>query len=148
MKPFSRSLGKVLEYRRLQLELAEATLRRTQTQQSLLEKRVRAREAESAAARRQVLAQGAIDGTALSTMQTYLDALQQDQRRAAQAAARLNQDKGRQMADVLKARRDMRIIERLKEKRQREYSRELDRKLERETAEWTLGRFARQRPAE
>ncbi len=141
MKRFSFPLERVISFRRRQLDLAESDLKRTLQQESLLTSHAAAVEQEALACRGAATGHEETDGAALRLIGEYVVAL--DERRALtlEAKRKLEEQRRQQMARLVEMRRDVKLLEKLREKRLRIYQRDLDRQIEAETAELHLAKW-------
>jgi flagellar export protein FliJ len=127
MKRFQFRLGRVLDWRRTELDLEESRLKQLHASIALLERERAELEAAGDHASRALLTQAAVDGTELHALSAYRAALKLQ-------AVRLNQKRRERQADLaaqqqtlLEARRRLRLLENLKERRRVEWSYETER---------------------
>lgn len=145
MKPFQFPLAKVLQWRRTQLELEQARLRRQAAELAGLD-RMRA-ELEAAAVRSevQVRQQTIVAGRDLAALGGFRLYVQSEQRILAKRRMESQRQLEAQQQVLLEARRRCRLLERLEERRSEEWRRELDRELEQFAAEAHLAGLVRRR---
>jgi flagellar biosynthesis chaperone FliJ len=141
MKPFRFRLEKVLAWRHTELELEQYRTKRLAVE---LEETERARAqlaVDRTAAEQAVLRAASIDGAALAAHDAYLARLERQERelerRRLEQERRLNEQHQR----LMEARRRLRLLERLKTRRQEEWLAEWNRELENFAAESHLARW-------
>ena len=140
MKRFRFSLEKVLDFRRRELELAEARLEQIKAQQAYLERRGQALRRESLDLREQTARAQATSGAVLASTQQYVDSLESEQGRAAESRQKLERDRQEQLNALIEKRREVQALERLKDKRERVHLSASERLESLETADLFLGR--------
>jgi flagellar biosynthesis chaperone FliJ len=141
MKPFRFRLEKVLAWRRTEMELEQYRTKRLAMELEETE-HARARLAvDRTAAERSILAASSIDGMELAAHGAYLARVvrqeQELQRRRLEQEQRLNEQHQR----LMEARRRLRLLERLRARRQEEWLAEVNRELEDFAAESHLARW-------
>lgn len=143
MKAFRFSLEKILEWRKTQLRTAEERLSQLQAQLEALKQQEQAIQAAYHQAHTRLLAAPQVTGL---DFQAY----SASQARALKEQAILRSEIGRvtslvddQRERLVKARRDHKILERLREQRQRQWQYLFDREIENDAAESYLSNWIR-----
>jgi flagellar export protein FliJ len=127
MKRFQFRLGRVLDWRRTELELEERRLKQLHASIALLERERAALESAGDQASRALLTQAAVDGTELHALSAYRAAVTLQSIRLDQKRRQLQTDLAAQQQKLLEARRRLRLLENLKERRRVEWSYEAER---------------------
>lgn len=142
MKKFRFPLQKLLNYRRSQLAGEQARLERLLAEQAGLEQRRAALEREERIASDSLRRLPVLTADQLSAVAAF-------RRYASSEAARLDSEicaaAGRVAAQreaVLSARREVEVLEKLRERRLHDWRREVDQETERQTAELVVARWA------
>jgi len=148
MKSFQFPLERVLDWRRIQLELEEARYKQQVAAIAGLDRRRAEIEASGIRAEIQVREWspiGAGDLTALGNFRLHVKSQESEiARQRFEAAKKLAE----QQKLMLEARRRCRLLERLKERRLTEWTAQRDHELEEIAAESYLARWSRRKPAE
>ena len=145
MKRFRFSLEKVLYFRQRELELAESRLEQIKTQQAYLERRGQTLGQESLKLREQTAQAQATTGTALVSMHRYVESLANKQARAIEAFGKLEQERREHLGALIEKRREVEVLERLKEKRKKAYALASGRQESLEMADLFLGGWSGRR---
>jgi hypothetical protein len=145
MNPFRFPLARVVQWRRGQLDLEQAKLRRHADELAELE-RVRA-ELHAAAVRveGQVRDWHTLAGRDLAALAGFRSYIQNQERTLADRRAECRKRFEAQQQITLEARRRCRLLDRLEEKSRAEWRRECDRELEQFAAESHLAALVRRR---
>lgn len=145
MKTFRFPLAQVLQWRRGQLDLEEAKLRRHAAELAETD-RLRA-ELEAAAVRAEVQVRDwrTLAGGDLAALAGFRSYVQNAERILAGRRAECRKKFEAQQQIMLEARRRCRLLERLEERRFAEWRREYDRELEQFAAEFHLAAIVRRR---
>jgi hypothetical protein len=145
MKAFQFRLAQVLRWRREQLDLEQARLRRCAAALAELD-RTRA-ELEAAALRTEVQLRNwsALAGRDLAALAAFRSHVQNQEGILAARRLECRKQFEAQQQVTLEARRNCRLLERLEERRLAEWRRECDRELEQFAAESHLAGIVRQR---
>jgi len=130
MKAFRFRLDRVLDWRRTEMEMEETRLKQLRTAAAELDREKALVESTRDEAGRAVLARGNVDGSELQLLSSYNTAVKlvcarlDEKRRAAEKAAQAQQQK------LLEARRRLRLLENLKDRRLAEWKYETERQME------------------
>jgi flagellar export protein FliJ len=130
MKSFQFRLDRVLDWRRTEMEMEETRLRQLRLAQSVLDQEKAALEAARDNAGRALIAQATVSGAELQLLSGYNASVKlvcarlDEKRRASEQAAAAQQQK------LLEARRRLRLLENLKERRRAEWKYEAERQME------------------
>ncbi|HVP47005.1 MAG TPA: hypothetical protein VMT32_10500 [Bryobacteraceae bacterium] len=143
MRNFRFSLEKILSWRSTELQAEEARLALLFTERSRLDaRRAAVSDARENAARR-LLAEGAVDGSELESLQGYRGRLEKEliamDRRRAQSAEQI----ALQQARVVDAQRRVRLLEKLRARRLEEWRTAWQREVENFASEAFLARWHR-----
>jgi flagellar biosynthesis chaperone FliJ len=141
MKPFRFRLEKVLAWRRTEMELEQYRTRRLAMELEETERSRAQLAVERTAAERAVLGAGSIDGAQLAAHGAYLARLVKRERELQQRRREQEQRLKQQHQLLMEARRRLRLLERLKARRQEEWLAEANRELEEFAAESHLARW-------
>jgi hypothetical protein len=143
MNGFRFSLQNVLDWRRCELELEEAKLRRQAAAIAELDRARAELESEGIAAELSVRERNPVAGSELVALAGFRMGVRlKEQRIAAQRAAR-EQDLARQRQTMLEARRRYRLLERLRDRRWEEWRAAASRELENFASESYLAQWTR-----
>jgi flagellar protein FliJ len=143
MKRFQFSLERVLEWRSLQMRSAEEQLTRLQEQHAALVHRENALLAAELKAGMGLLKLPAIDGTDLHSLAAFQSRIRAARAELQKALTKCQAAIVQQRTRVLIARRDFRVLEKLKEKRRQSWVYLSDREIENAAADAYLSRWAR-----
>lgn len=134
MKRFSFRLDRVLEWRRSRMEAQQRELERMLAERARLEAEHALLDAALEAARRSVFEAAApgraVDGPTLVALENFGRSVRQEQGRLARRRAELERSISTQRARLVAARRDFRLLEKLRERAlaawERDYAREVE----------------------
>lgn len=146
MKAFRFPLEKALEWRRRQLELEELKFKQMSAALQELDRQRAALESARDSAGRDLIGSGVVTGLDLHALAGYRNAL------ALRSAAMLRQRRQEearleeQRRKYQEARRQCRLLEKLKERRRAQWQAECDRELEELASESFLSKWNRRRP--
>jgi len=143
MKRFQFSLERVLDWRSLQMRSAEEQLARLQEQQAGLVHRENALRAAELKAGMGLLKLPAMHGSDLQSLAAFQSRVRTERAELQVALSRLQAAIVQQRTRVLIARRDFRVLEKLREKRRQSWIYLSDREIENAAAEAYLSRWAR-----
>ena len=129
MKAFRFRLDRVLDWRRTEMDLEESRLKQLHAAIASLDRERAELEAERDEASRAVLARKAIDGTELHALSAYREAVKEHFVRLAQRRREREAELAAQQQKLLEARRRLRLLENLKERRRVEWNYEAERQL-------------------
>ena len=144
MNAFQFPLQRVLDWRRTQLELEEVQLRRQRSVLVALEARQAQLAASGSDAERQIREWSPVAAGELEALGGFRLRVRDQQRDMAAARVECVQQLDRQEARMLDARRRLRLLERLKERRFSEWRAARDKELEELAAESYLAKWQRQ----
>lgn len=143
MKAFHFHLQRVLEWREMQVRLAEEKLNQLQQQLVTLKQQEEALRAGYAAAESQLLALPTMRGSEMQALAGFRlstsKQLKANQTRQQECAVLVSEQRER----MVKARRDHRVLEKLKEHRRRDWIYLNDREIEETAAEVFLANWSR-----
>jgi hypothetical protein len=143
MKRFQFPLQRVLDWRSLHMRSAEEHLTRLQEQHSALVHRENSLRAAELKAAMGLLKLPAMDGSDLQSLASFQLRMKSERTELQAAKARCQAEIVQQRTRVLIARRDFRVLEKLKDKRLQSWTYLTDRELENTAAEAFLSRWAR-----
>jgi len=143
MKRFQFPLQRVFEWRSLQMRSAEEKLTRLQEQQAALVHRENALRAAELKAEVGLLKLPTMDGSDLQSLAAFQVRIRSQRAELQAARARCQAEIVQQRTRVLIARRDFRVLEKLKERRLQSWTYLSDREIENTAAEAYLSRWAR-----
>jgi flagellar export protein FliJ len=145
MNAFRFSLERVLGFRRTELSLAETRFERQAAAVASIDRTRAALDAEAIRAEMTVRESPHVQGADLAALDSFRHHVRQ--RRAALAAARAEAQRDLEglRAAMLEARRRVRLLERLKEKKREAWKQAADRELDELASESFLARFAREK---
>ena len=130
MKTFQFRLARVLDWRRTELEMEETRLKQLRAAQAALDREKAELESARQNAGRSILARPSVDGAELQLLSGYnaavkiLGARLDEKRRAGEEAAAAQHQK------LLAARRRLRLLENLRDRRLHEWKYETERQME------------------
>ena len=145
MNAFRFPLQKVLELRRTQLELEEVQYRRQLAMLTDLDRERTELEAAGKIAERQIREWNPVAGSELEALGGFRLYVQRKDVEMAGARAECVKHLERQQAVMLEARRRLRLLERLKERRRAEWQAASEKELEELAAEAYQAKWRRQR---
>jgi hypothetical protein len=143
MKRFQFPLQRVFEWRSLQMRSAEEKLARLQEQQAGLVHRENSLRAAEVKAAMGLLKLPTMDGSDLQSLAAFQLRMRSQRAELHAARARCQAEIVQQRTRVLIARRDFRVLEKLKEKRLQSWIYLTDREIENTAADAYLARWAR-----
>ncbi|HWZ34254.1 MAG TPA: hypothetical protein VNX18_23110 [Bryobacteraceae bacterium] len=143
MKSFRFSLQRVLEWRAIQLRTEEEKLTGLQHQLSALLIRDKELLAAMLKSEMELRIRPLIPGGEVAALTGFRHRIENQRKLLQQACARLERDIAEQRKQLLKARRDHRVLEKLREKRRVEWMYLSDREIENTAAEAYLAQWVR-----
>lgn len=143
MKRFAFPLEGALRWRQRRLELQESRLRSLAAERDAIRERIGQIGQARRRAEQELLGQASIRAEELAALEAYRLRLARERVRLQQAETDCEGRLAAQRERVLEARRDVRLIEKLKERRLAEWQAEADRELEALAAEVFLARWGR-----
>jgi flagellar export protein FliJ len=147
MSAFHFPLQKVLEWRRTQLELEEAQYRRQMAALVALDRQRAEIDAAGKSAERQVREWNPLAGGELAALGGFRLHVQRRQQEMVAPRAECSKQLQRQQEIMLEARRRLRLLERLKDRRMAEWRAARDKGLEALASESYLAKWQRRRKA-
>jgi flagellar export protein FliJ len=143
MKKFSFPLGRVMDWRRTQARIEESKLEQLYAELRALDGRVSALNEERAASEQTMLAASSSFGEELAALDTFQRFTVAEQGRLAAKRAECTQRIAAQMQAVAVKRRDVRLLEKLKEQRLRTWQADLSREIDAQAEEAYLAKWNR-----
>jgi flagellar export protein FliJ len=143
MKRFQFPLQRVLEWRSLQMRSAEEQLARLQEQLAALVHRENALRAAELKAEVGLLDMPVMDGADLQSLAAFQVRMRNERAALQASSTKCHAEIAQQRMRVLAARRDFRVLEKLKEKRLQSWIYLSDREIENTAAEAYLSGWAR-----
>jgi flagellar export protein FliJ len=140
---FHFALAKVLDFRRRQLELEEAKFDALHAERRVLASESSRLEGEALHTRQSLMVTGFAESQDLVAADLYLRHLSAETRRHASRVAEWQTRASKQQQAVVEARRRVRLIEKLEERRLREWKAAVDREQENLASELYLARWKR-----
>jgi flagellar export protein FliJ len=127
MKAFRFRLDRVLDWRRTEMDLQQSRLKQIHATMSRLDQEREAMESAQAEAARALLARPAVDGTDLHALSMYRAAVRLHTARLARKRREHESELAVQQQKLLEARRRLRLLENLKDRRRVEWNYEANR---------------------
>ncbi|MCS7315020.1 MAG: flagellar FliJ family protein [Bryobacterales bacterium] len=143
MKRFVFRLEPVLRWRRGQLELEQNRLRELAAERDRIRMRLRELEQHRREQESQLLSRDALSGAELAALEAWRLRQRAERERCQQALLEAERRLAEQRERVLEARRRVRLLEKLRERRYGEWQAEVERQVENLAAESHLGRLGR-----
>ncbi|MFN0170856.1 MAG: hypothetical protein ACKV22_30925 [Bryobacteraceae bacterium] len=141
MQRFRFSLSRVLEWRRQELMIKEDALGRMTAERISIEKARQATVEEEHRLARQAAASTSVFAEELAAFDAYRLFLQDRRRELAGRVAQCDERIDRQRQEIIEARRQMKLLERLEQKQREEWRREWDHEQESVAGELFLARW-------
>ena len=141
MRRFHFTLGKVLDFRRRQLELEEAKFEALHSERRSLEAESSRLEGEVLETRQSLMVTGFAESQDLVAADLYLRHLADEKKRHASKVAEWQARANKQQQAVVEARRRVRLIEKLEERQRRDWKAAADREQENLASELFLARW-------
>jgi flagellar protein FliJ len=145
MKAFEFRLERIAQYRRQQAELAQARFQALLSELRRLEGEIASLDIQSADVRREVTGRPGLSGADLEALDQYQRHLARQATALARKKPELAADVEAQRAVVIEVERQVKLLERLRERKFQEWSSEADRELESLAAESYISRLAARR---
>jgi flagellar export protein FliJ len=146
MKSFQFPLQRVLDWRAIQLRAEEEKLAALQHRFTSLAQKENALMAAQSKSERDVLGQPSIGGAQLKALAAFRLRIQSDRAAIRAHRAQCEAQIAEQRKRLLKARKDLRVLEKLKEKRRKTWQHLSDREVEDTAAENYISQWARSAP--
>jgi len=128
MKGFQFRLERVLDWRRTEMNLEESRLKQLHGAIALLDQERAAAETSRDEAARAVVSRSSVDGTELQLLAAYREAVRLYATRLGQKRREREFELASQQQKLLEARRRLRLLENLKERRRAEWNYEVERR--------------------
>jgi flagellar export protein FliJ len=144
VRKFQFRLERVLGWRKTQLELEEHRLRQLSAELEAIERNKARLAAERTLAEHQLLSRTQLNGQELAAHSAYLAALHREEKQAERQRQQQQRLIEAQLQRVTEARRQCRLLERLKARAWNAWQAELDRETEALAAEAHLARWREQ----
>lgn len=145
MRRFRFGLESVLRWRQHQLEVEQFALEALLAERERIRSQIWQNRQAGAAAQREILAQPEIEAAELVALEAWVRRLAAERTRLEKAGEECETRISAQRGRVLEARRRLRLLERLRERRFQEWRAELERESETLAAESFLSRQVRER---
>jgi hypothetical protein len=145
MNAFRFPLQKVLDWRRTQLELEEVRFRQQSAAMADLDRASAQLSAAGSTAERQVRGWNPVAGGELAALGSFRLHVKLKETELAVPKAECRKELGRRESVMLEARRRLRLLERLRERRLAEWCEERDKELEALASEAYLAKWKRRR---
>lgn len=143
MKRFVFRLESVLRWRRSQFEHEQNRLRELAAERDRIRLRLRELDEDRRRQEHELLASGVLSGAELSALDAWRQRQRAERERCEQALGEAERRVAEQRERLLAARRRLRLLEKLKERRYAEWQAEADREMEALAAECHLARWGR-----
>jgi len=141
MKKFSFPLDRVLQWRRMQAQIEETKLQQLHSELHAVENRRAALDRERTVSEQSVLSGAAVTGSDLAALAAFQRFTVGERKRLDQARAESQQRIANQMQMIAVKRRDVRLLEHLREKGLKNWTAAQSHELEIQAAESFLARF-------
>lgn len=148
MKRFVFRLESVLRWRRSQFELEQNRLRELAAERDRIRLRLRELDEHRRRQESELLVAGTLSGADLSALEAWRLRQRAEREGCERALAEAERRIGEQRERVLEARRRLRLLEKLRERRYAEWRADADREIEAMAAECYLTRWGRDGPRE
>ena len=142
MKKFRFPLQRLLNYRRSRLAGEQAVLERLRAEQAALQQRRTALEREERMVNESIRRLPVLDSGQLAAVAAFRRFAAAEAVRLAEAASAASARVSAQREAVLSARREVEVLEKLRERRLHDWRLELDQEMEKQTAELVVARWS------
>ena len=129
MKTFQFRLDRVLDWRRTELEMEETRLQRLHSALAAIDRERAGLESARDQAVRSLMTRASVDGSELQLLSNYRAAVQSQCARLEQKRREREQETATQQQKLLAARRRLRLLENLKDRRLAEWKYETERQM-------------------
>jgi flagellar export protein FliJ len=143
MKKFAFPLGRVLDFRRLEARLEEVKLEALYAELRALDTREAALIAQKAQSEKALRAAASVTGFDLERFATFRDAMNVEQKRLEAAHADCRRRVDAQLAVLMVKHREVRLLEKLKEKRFETWEKEMFKEIDHQADEAYLAKWNR-----
>ncbi|HVO97574.1 MAG TPA: hypothetical protein VMT15_05875 [Bryobacteraceae bacterium] len=144
MKKFAFSLGRVMEFRRIQARVEEIKLENLYAELRAIDAREAALVHQSALGENALREQQSVSGFDLELFGTHREAIKKERKRMDKARAECRGRIDAQLAVLAAKRRDVKLIERLKEQRFTKWEQEMLKEIDRQAEEAYLAKWNRE----
>ena len=141
MKKFSFPLGRVMDFRRMQARLEEVKLEGIYAELRAIDTREVALIQQCVEAEKAVRAAPSVSGFDLELFDTYRHAMKDEQKRMDKARAECRKKIDVQLAVLIGKRRDVKLLELLKEQRHVKWEKEMFKEIEQQAEETYLSKW-------
>lgn len=146
MKKFQFPLAQAMEWRRTSLRLEEIRLEALYAELAGLKARAERLRHDRADAEKAVIVEPSVSGAELKRLDAFTQAAKLEFERLQQASIGCQKRVAAQTDAVIQKRRDVRLLERLHERKLAEWRSNLERELDKEVEELHLGRYSARYP--
>ena len=146
MKAFQFSLGRALEWRRAELEQAEARFKQQAAELAAIDRQRAESEAADLRAEIEVRAWQPVSGEDLAALGAFRLGVRRQQELLQARRKQCESNLAERQKEMMEARRRVRLLERLKERRLAEWRAAFDRELEQQAAESYLAQWPGKHP--
>ena len=143
MKSFRFSLERALEWRRAELEQAEARFKQQTAELAAIERQRAESEAADLRAETEVRAWRPVSGEDLAALAAFRTGMRRQWELLQARRLECERTLAERQKEMMEARRRVRLLERLKERRLAEWRADFDRELEQQAAESYLAQWGR-----
>lgn len=143
MKAFKFPLEKVLGWRHLQMRAEEEKLTVLQQHLALLNRRAHSLATAELNTKLRILKMDSVQGSELNALASFQERLKKERALVAGEKAQCEKRLAAQRVRLLKARKDYRILEKLRDRRLEEWTYSFNRELENDAADAYLAKLAR-----
>jgi flagellar export protein FliJ len=142
MKQFAFPLGRVMDFRRMQARLEEVKLEGLYAQLRALDTREVALIAQGAQSEKALKSAASVTGEELERFSAYRAAVKAEQKRMDSARAECRKNIDAQFAVVTAKRREVKLLERLKEQRFDKWEKEMFKQIDQQAEEVFLAKWS------
>ena len=142
MKKFTFPLGRVMDFRRMQAQIEEVKLESFYAQLRALDTREVALIEQGAQSEKALKAAASVSGEELERFSAYRSAAKAEQKRMDRARAECRKNIDAQLAVVTAKRRDVKLLERLKEQRFDKWEKEMFKQVDQRAEEVYLAKWS------
>jgi flagellar export protein FliJ len=146
MKKFQFPLAQAMEWRRMSVHLEEAKLEALYAELAGLNARAQRLREARAQSEKETIDAASVTGAELKRLDAFAQAAKIELERLQTAAMECQKRIGSQTDTVVQKRRDVRLLERLHERKLAEWKSDFARELDKEAEELHLGRYAARYP--
>jgi flagellar export protein FliJ len=143
MKKFNFPLARVMDFRRMQARVEEVKLETLYAELRAIDTREVALIQEKAQAEKTLKSAKSVTGFDLEVYDSYRVAMKEDQKRIAKARADCRKRIDGQLAVLMAKRRDVKLLEHLKEHRFEKWEKEMAKEIDQQAEEAYLAKFVK-----